>query len=289
MKIGVVFPQLEIGADVRVIREYVETAEELGYSHIMVYDHVLGADPKVWTGWRGPYTYEDMFHEVMVLLGYVAAVTRRVELVIGVLVAPQRQTALIAKQAAEVDVLSEGRLRLGVGVGWNKAEYLALGEDFQNRGKRIEEQVEVIRALWSQEVVTFEGTWHRIVGAGISPLPVRRPIPIWMGGSADVLLRRIARMADGWFPQFPPDDKGREKIERLRQYVREAGRDPSGVGIEGRLSIGQTPKERWTETIEAWRRLGASHLTVNTMRAGLESPRAHVEAIRRFREAMPSV
>ncbi len=286
MQIGVVFPQLEIGADPGAVRSYTEAAEELGYDHILVYDHVLGADLTNRPGWRGPYTHESMFHEVFVLLGYMAAISRRIGLVTGVLVFPQRQAALVAKQAAEVDVLSGGRLRLGVGVGWNKVEFECLGEDFHNRGKRIEEQVAVLRALWTQDVVTFNGRWHKINEAGINPLPVQRPIPIWMGGTADVLLRRVARMGDGWFPQYRPDETGRERVEKLRSYVREEGRDPSEVGIEGRLSMHNTPEGQWAETVERWRDLGASHLSVNTMNAGLKSPGEHIEAIRRFKEAV---
>src|SRR5436309_13045629 len=218
MHLGVTFPQNEIGADPVAIRDYAQAAEALGYGHLIVYDHVLGADPTGRPNWQG-YTYKDMFHEPFVLFGYLAALTQ-LELVTAVLVLPQRQTALVAKQAAEVDVLTGGKLRLGVGVGWNPVEYEALGMDFHTRGRAIEEQIEVLRLLWSQEVVSYKGKFHTITEAGLNPLPVRRSIPIWTGGSTDVVLQRIARIGDGWFPQGRPDEQMRASIERLRGYIR---------------------------------------------------------------------
>jgi probable F420-dependent oxidoreductase len=227
-----------------------------------------------------------MFHEPLTLFSYLAAITQRLEFVSGVIVLPQRQGALVAKQAAEVDVLSNGRLRLGVGIGWNVVEYEALGEDFHTRGARIEEQIEVMRLLWTREVVSYEGEYHRINEAGINPLPVRRPIPVWMGARAEVGLRRTARVADGWFPLGPPDEKLRESVERLRGYAKEAGREPESIGIEARLDVGRVPQEEWKEQTEAWRSLGATHISVNTMNAGLRSPQEHVETIQRYKEAL---
>jgi len=285
VQIGVTFPQSEIGADPKAIRDYAQAAADLGYEHILAYDHVLGADPSNREGWRG-YTHDTMFHEPLTLFGYLAAITRRLELVTGVIVLPQRQTALVAKQAAEVDVLSRGRLRLGVGIGWNTVEYEALGEDFSTRGARIEEQIEVMRLLWTQEVVSYKGNYHRIDEAGINPLPVQRPIPVWMGARADVGLRRTARVADGWFPLGPPDDRMREALKRLRSYVEEAGRDPESVEIEARLDVGRVSPEEWVRQTEAWRSLGATHISVNTMNAGLRSPQEHVETIERYKEAL---
>src|SRR5438105_345946 len=208
MQIGVTFPQTEIGADPVVIRDYAQTIEGLGYKHIVVFDHVLGADPSNRPGWRG-YTHRDMFHEPFVLFGYLAALTQ-LEMVPAVIILPQRQTALVAKQATEVDVLTGGKLRLGVGVGWNPVEYEALGMDFHARGRVIEEQIEVMRLLWSQEIVNYTGKYHTIKSAGLNPLPVRRSIPIWTGGRADVVLQRTARTADGWFPLGPPSDEMRQ-------------------------------------------------------------------------------
>ena len=285
MQVGVTFPQAEIGADPKAIRDYAQAAQDLGYEHLLAYDHVLGADPSNREGWRG-YTHKTMFHEPLTLFCYLAAITKRLEFVSGVIVLPQRQTALVAKQASEVDVLSGGRLRLGVGIGWNAVEYEALGEDFGTRGARIEEQIEVMRLLWTLEVVSFEGKYHRIDEAGINPLPVQRPIPVWMGARADVGLRRTARIADGWFPLGPLDERMREAVRRLRGYVEEAGRDPESVGIEARLDVSRIHPEEWKDQTEAWRSLGATHISVNTMNAGLHSPQEHVETIRRYKEAL---
>jgi len=283
MRYGVVFPQTEIGKDPSAIRDFAQAAEELGYHHLLAYDHVVGANPASRPGWRPPYTYKDMFHEPFVLFGYLAGLTKHIELVTGVIILPQRQTVLVAKQAAALDVLSGGRLRLGIGIGWNPVEYEALGENFKNRGRRSEEQVEVMRKLWTQELVTFEGEWYKITDAGLNPLPIQRPIPIWFGGGHDQTLRRVARLGDGWFPLLGPDDKCRAMIEKIRAYTHEAGRDPRSVGIEGRIMIGQDSPEQWTKEIQAWKELGATHVTANTMKAGFSSPSGHVEAIRRFR------
>jgi probable F420-dependent oxidoreductase len=284
MQIGVTFPQNEIGADPVAIRDYAQAADTMGYSHLVAYDHVLGADPTHRPGWRG-YTQRDMFHEPFVLFGYLAALTH-LELVASIIILPQRQTALVAKQAAEVDVLTGGKLRLGVGVGWNPVEYEALGKDFHTRGRVVEEQVEVMRLLWSQEVISYKGQFHTITEAGLNPLPIRRSIPVWMGGRADVLLRRAARIGDGWLPQGRPDEQMRETIERLRSYIREAGRDPSAVGIEARLNAGDGDLDEWMRLTEGWRALGATHISLNTMNAGFKSPSEHIAAIRRYKEAI---
>ena len=280
MRIGVVFPQVEIGADLAVLRDYAQTAEGLGYTHLLAYDHVLGADTSTRPDWSGPYTSNSLFHEPMVFFGWLAAFTQ-LELVTGVIILPQRQTALFAKQAAELDVLSGGRVRIGVGVGWNAVEYEALNEDFGTRGRREEEQVEVLRLLWTQQVVNFKGRWHSIPGAGLNPLPVQRPIPIYLGGRSDPAYRRIARIADGWMPQFPPNAEGVEIVEQVRQYTREAGRDPAKLGMEARLSVGRTTPDEWRRQVEGWRGLGATHLSVNTMGMGLAAPRDHIATIER--------
>ena len=289
MRYGVVFPQTEIGTDSSAIRDLAQAAEELGYHHILAYDHVLGANPASRPGWQPPYTYKDTFHEPFVLFGYLAGLTKGIELVTGIIILPQRQTVLVAKQAAALDVLSGGRLRLGIGIGWNPVEYEALGANVMNRGRRSEEQVDVMRKLWTQELVTFEGKWHKITDAGLNPLPIQRPIPIWFGGGHEKTLRRVARLGDGWFPQLAPDDKCRATIAKLRAYAREAGRDPQTVGIEGRLSIGQRSEAEWAKDVKAWQELGASHLTVNTMKAALASPSDHIRAIRRFKAVTASV
>ena len=286
MKLGVVFPQTEIGVDPIVIRDYAQAAEQIGYRHVLVFDHVLGADPVRFEGkFRPPYTHQTLFHEPFVLFGYLAAVTTKLELTTGIIILPQRQTALVAKQAAEVDVLSGGRMRLGVGIGWNHVEYEALGENFRNRGRRIEEQIALLRRLWTEELLDFDGKYERVNQASINPLPIQRPIPIWMGGTADAVLRRVARLADGWFPQFRPGPQASETIEQLRGYIREAGRRVEDVGIEGRISLFNTPEDQWSVALQGWRDLGATHVSFNTMNAGLASPQAHIDAIRRFHEA----
>ena len=284
MKLGVIFPQTEIGNDPSAIRDYAQAAEGSGYHHLLVFDHVLGAHPDRFgsLGFRPPYTYQTPFHEPFVLFGYLAAVTTKLELVTGILVLPQRQTALVAKQAAEIDVLSGGRLRLGVGIGWNFVEFEALGENFRNRGRRSEEQVALLRALWKDELVDFEGKYHTVRQAGINPLPVQQPIPVWMGAVAETAVKRVARVADGWFPQFGPDQEARG--EAFRGYVRDAGRNPEDVGIEGRINFARTPEDQWRPTLDGWRKLGASHVTLNTMGANLESPQAHIDAITRFKK-----
>jgi probable F420-dependent oxidoreductase len=288
MRLGVVFPQTEIGDDPLAIRDYAQAAEELGYHHILAYDHVIGANPASRPGWRPPYSHRDMFHEPFVLFGYLAGLTTQIEFVTGVIILPQRQTVLVAKQAAALDVLSGGRLRLGVGIGWNPVEYEALGENFKDRGRRSEEQVEVMRMLWTQELVSFEGKWHKITDAGLNPLPVQRPIPIWFGGTDDRALRRLARLGDGWFPLFGPDDKCRAAIEQIRSHARDAGRDPSAIGIEGRITLGRRSADEWAMDLAAWKDLGATHLSVNTMKAEFTSAAEHIEAIRRFHDIIGS-
>jgi probable F420-dependent oxidoreductase len=289
MRLGVVFPQTEIGSDRVVIRDYAQAAEELGYSHILAYDHVIGANLASRPGWQPPYSHLDTFHEPLVLYSYLAGLTKTIELTTGIIILPQRQTVLVAKQAATVDVLSSGRLRFGIGIGWNPVEYEALGQDFKNRGQRSEEQVKLLRQLWTRELVTFKGRWHTVTDAGINPLPVQRPIPIWFGGTDDRALRRLARLGDGWFPLMNPDDKCRAAIEKVRSYAHEAGRDPEMIGIEGRISHGAGSEEAWRKELQAWKALGATHASFNTMKANLPSPGAHVEAIRRFHAVAASV
>ncbi|MDR7401562.1 MAG: LLM class F420-dependent oxidoreductase [Armatimonadota bacterium] len=289
MRVGVVFPQTEIGTDPGAIREFAQAVERMGYTHLLVYDHVVGARPDrlAALGFRPPYTYQSPFHEPFVLYGYLAAVTRTLELATGILILPQRQTVLVAKQAAEVDVLSGGRLRLGVGLGWNPVEYEALGQRFSDRGRRMEEQVALLRRLWTEELVDFSGRYHTVRGAGLNPLPVQRPIPIWMGGGAEPALRRIARLADGWIPEVRPEQDAEAAVARMRQYLAAAGRDPSRFGIEGRIRLARTPREEWPQAVQMWQRLGATHLSVDTMRAGLAGPEDHLAVLESFRFLRP--
>jgi probable F420-dependent oxidoreductase len=289
--IGVVLPQTEIGADTAGIRRYARRVEELGYRHVMVYEHVVGADPQVHAPWTRPYDVHTTFREPMVLFGYLAALTE-LELVTGILVLPQRQTVLVAKQAAQVDLLTGGHFRLGVGVGWNEVEYEALGMDFATRGRRQAEQIRLLRRLWTDPLVTFDGTWDRITDAGLKPLPVQRPIPIWIGAAqspaaaTDVVLRRIGRLADGWILVGPAGPHVEASWGRIRDYAAAAGRDPAGLGLHGGVRYGDGDLDRIRQEYETWRRLGASYVCVNTMGAGLASPDDHVAALRRVHAAL---
>jgi probable F420-dependent oxidoreductase len=282
----VTFPQTELGGDPGAVRAYGERVEELGYSHILVYDHVVGADPTVHTGWNGPYDVHTTFHEPFVMYGYLAAVTRSLELVTGVIILPQRQTALVAKQAAEVDLLSGGRFRLGIGVGWNAVEYEALGEDFGSRGKRSSEQITLLRRLWTEQSVTFNGEYHQVTGAGLAPLPVQRPIPVWIGAASSPGYRRAGRLADGWFPMMGPGhalDDARAVVERAAV---EAGRDPATIGMEGRVDWhGDT--DAAADQLAQWAKAGASHVSINTMNAGLTTVDDHLAALARVAALLP--
>ena len=284
MRLGAIFPQKEIGADPAAVRDYAQAAEDLGYAHLLVYDHVLGADASRHEGWNG-LSHIDMFHEPFVLFGFLGAVTKKIEMATGILILGQRQTALVAKQAAQADMMTGGRVRLGIGIGWNAVEYEALGEDFNDRARRFTEQVELMRALWTNDVVNFEGKYHRVTHAGINPLPVQRPIPVWLGGYSDQVLRRTARIGDGLIPQFAPDDAGRERIARMQEYAVEIGRDPTSIGIDGFVYLTDPLNtEQAHKEAQAWADLGATHLSLNTMNLGLQGPDQHIEAIRRFKE-----
>jgi probable F420-dependent oxidoreductase len=278
MRIGVVFPQTEIGADAGAVRAYAEHAEGLGFAHLLAYDHVVGADPKVHVGWDGFYDLHDTFHEPLVTFGYLAAVTTSLELVTGVIILPQRQAVLVAKQAAEVDLLSGGRLRLGVGLGWNAVEYEALGEDFSNRGKRSEEQVELMRKLWTEQSVTYHGIYHHVTGAGLAPLPIQRPIPLWFGAASPRACRRAGRLGDGWFPMVGPGPKLDQARQEVAQAATEAGRDPAQIAMEGRVSWNGNADDL-ADGFRVWADAGASHVAINTMTAGLASVDDHLAAL----------
>ena len=287
MQIGVVFPQTEIGADPAVVRAYAIAAEELGYQHILAYDHVLGADPAAHHGWSGPYDIDTTFHEPFVLFGYLAAITS-LELVTGIIILPQRQTALVAKQAAEVDLLTEGRLRLGVGLGWNSVEYEALGKEFSDRGRRITEQVELLRRLWTERSVTFRGDHDTVTAAGLAPMPVQRPIPIWFGANVPAAMPRIGRLADGWFPQMPPGPRLDEALDLIHRAAEAAGRDPAAIGMEGRMGLTRG-LEMAVDHVGRWRRAGATHLSVNTMGLSADGPVGvdrHIAALAELAEAI---
>jgi probable F420-dependent oxidoreductase len=278
MRIGVVFPQTELGGDPGAVRAFATAASELGYAHIAVFDHVVGADPAVHRGWSGPYDVHTTFHEPFVLFGYLAALTS-LELVTSILILPQRQTVLVAKQAAEIDLLTQGKLRLGFGLGWNEVEYEALGKNFSDRGARLAEQVALLRRLWTETSVTVAGEHEHVTGAGIAPLPVQRPIPVWIGARAGVALRRAGRIADGWFPMDQPGPALARSTAIVHGAAVEAGRDPSTLGMEGRINVGSESSSSIDQQIAAWREAGATHLSINTMRAGFSTVDEHIAAL----------
>ena len=283
MRLSAFFPTRDIGTDPAKIRDWAQAAEDLGYAYIEVPDHVFGATAR--NGWTPRYNEKDPFHETFVTLGFLAAVTTRIRLSSGVLIAPQRQTGVIAKQAAEADLLSGGRLRLGIGVGWNHVEYESLGIDWKTRGARQAEQVEVLRRLWSEDLVSFSGRFHNLNEVSIVPPPVQRPIPIWFGGLSDAVVTRAARLGDGWMPIIEPDAQAEEKLGALREQLRSFGRDPAKFGIEGWLRMHDGDPQRWAAAADGWRRLGADIVMLYPM---YRIPRFddQIETLRRFKEVV---
>ena len=281
MRLNAFFPTRDIGTDPAKIRDWAQAAEALGYAYIEVPDHVFGATAR--NGWTPRYNEKDPFHETFVTLGFLAAVTTRIRLSSGVLIAPQRQTGVIAKQAAEADLLSGGRLRLGIGVGWNHVEYESLGMDWKTRGARQAEQVEVLRRLWSEDLVSFSGRFHNLNEVSIVPPSVQRPIPIWFGGVSDAAVTRAARLGDGWMPIIDPDAEAAEKLGALRKQLRSFGRDPEKFGIEGWLRMHDADPQHWAAAADGWRRLGADMVMLYPM---YRIPRFddQIEILRRFKE-----
>jgi probable F420-dependent oxidoreductase len=286
MSIGVVFPQTEFPADPIAVRDYAQTVQALGYTHILAYDHVLGANPDRPGGWQGPYTHQDPFLEPLLLFSFMAAAAPRLEFLTGIIILPQRETALVAKQAAVLDVLCGGKLRLGVGIGWNPVEYHALNQDFHSRGRRIEEQISLMRSLWTQELVTFAGEFDQVQDAGLNPLPVQRPIPIWIGGYVDAVLRRIGRMGDGWLPHHRTPEAARADLDSIARYAEEAGRSPASIGLEPRLHFGGGDLKALAASAQNWQRAGATHLSINTMGSGFTTVQEHLQALRQAAEVL---
>ena len=282
MRIGAVFPQTESGTDPGAIKAYSQAVESLGFDHILAFDHVIGANAESRPGWSGAYRHTDSFYEPLVLFGHIAATTEKIELVTGIIILPQRQTVLAAKQAATVSLLSGGRLRMGIGIGWNPVEYEALDQDFSTRGKRSEEQIDLMRSLWQNELITYEGKSHKVTDAGINPLPPEGSIPIWFGGTADIVLKRVARLGDGWMPVGKPDESRQLMIEKLTGYLREQGRDIGDIGIESWVTLKDLADSDVQNEIDGWRNLGATHLSVNTMNSGLKFPDEHINSIEKF-------
>lgn len=283
MKFGAVYPQSEAGTDPAAIRTYIQGVEKLGYSHLLAYDHVVGADPEVHAPWSGPYDIDTTFHEPFVLFGHLAGMTS-LELVNGVLVLPQRQTVLVAKQASLVDMLTNGNFRLGVSVGWNPVEYTALGKDFSDRGRRIDEQIDLLRRLWTEDVVNFDGDYEQVVAAGIRPLPVQRPIPIWVGANSAPGYRRAGRLGDGWFPVVQPGPELDAARKVVNQSALDAGRDPDLIDMEGHLWWSGDLDTALSQ-IEAWDAAGASHLAITTMDSDLSFPHGHLEVLSQIASA----
>lgn len=288
MKIGVVYPQTEFGSDPIAIRDYAQTAEALGYNHILAYDHILGANPERPGGWpaSNPYNYKHSFQEPLVLFSYLAGLTQKIQFASGVIILPQRQTAVFAKQAATLDVLSGGRTRLGIGLGWNEVEYTALDQDFHTRGKRIEEQMALLRLLWTRPLVTFNGRWDSIPDAGINPLPIQQPIPIWLGGYVDAVLKRAARLADGWMAGFRSPSEAPSVLSKLEHLLEEAGRQRETFGIEIRMSYEDGNPNSWQSILKQWRDLGVSHISLSTMNVGFQDAAQHIQAITDFARAV---
>jgi probable F420-dependent oxidoreductase len=269
MKIGTIFPNADIGTDPAAIRGFARAVEDAGFDYLLSYDHVTGAHPDRFAGatipgFAGPpYVHDSPFHEPLALFSHLAAVTSRLEFATSVLVLPQRQTPLVAKQAAEVDMLSGGRLRLAVGVGWNFAEYASLDADFAHRGSRLEEQILVMKLLWTQPLVTFRGRWHDLDRIAITPRP-GRPLPVWIGGGADDhLLRRVARHADGWMPLLPATEDVAAAVARLRGFLAGERRDPASFGLDVRIRAAGGGSDEWIAAARRWRSLGATHVCLN--------------------------
>ena len=283
MQISAWFPTRDIGTDPVRIRDWAQAAEELGYDHIEVPDHVFGATAR--DGWSPRYTEQDPFHETFVTLGFLAAATTTIGLASGVLILPQRQTGVVAKQAAQVDILSGGRLRLGVGVGWNHVEYEALNEDWKSRGTRQREQVEVLKKLWCDDLVTYQGRFHQFTEVNITPRPVQRPIPVWFGGSSDAVVKRAAQIGDGWMPIMAPDHEAEAKLEQLRNHLSDCGRDTSAFGIEGWLRMDKADPDEWGVAAEGWRKLGADIVMLYPMYR-IPNLDDQIETLRRFKEVV---
>jgi len=280
MKLGVSLGANALSADPRAARDVAQAAEALGLTRLIAADHVLGADPDRPGGWSGPYTHEHLWHEPLVLFGYLAAQTERIEFMSGIVILPQRQTALVAKQAAELDALSGGRFLLGVGVGWNAVEYQALGQPFHRRGARMDEQIALLRALWAKENVSFEGRFEHVVRAGINPRPPRGDIPIWMGGHSDAALDRVGRAGDGWYPLFDDPALVAPGRERIARAARAAGRDPERIGVQGRVVLTGAVDDQ-VAAARGWRDAGVDMLLLGTT-PGVSEPDQHIAALTAF-------
>lgn len=281
MKLGAVFPQTEIGIDPIAIKDYAQAVEEMGFDYLLTYEHILGAKRESYPEQSFIYTHKDMFHEPFTLFSYLSAFTTTLEFVPGVLVLTQRNTPLVAKQAVQVSLFSHGRLRLGVGVGWNKVEIDALGFDPGSRGKRIDEQIRLLKALWESPLIQFEGDFHRIHDLGLNPLPPH-PIPVWVGGMADVVLKRAAELGDGWMPASAASADPEPYVEKLRAYMEDYDRDPDDFGIDMTFRIGKQDQDTWHDYVERRQKLGMTHMRVYTMKMGNKTVDDHLKVLAEF-------
>ncbi len=283
MKVGVIYPQTELKGDPTAVHRIGLAAEELGYHHLLTYDHVLGATHDRAPKLTGPYTEKEPFHDPLVMFAYLAAITRRIEFVTGILILPQRQTVLVARQAADLDLLSQQRLRLGIGIGWNYVEYDAMGQDFNVRGKRVGEQIGLLRRLWSEELVSFKGSYDAIDRAALNPRP-KRVIPIWLGGFADVALQRAASIGDGFIFVDGAADAF-EQIAKIKQYLRQASRPLEGFGLHCNMLRAKTPKDV-VDTLLRWRDAGGTHASVVTMGQKFTTIDEHIDYMKRVADAI---
>lgn len=284
MRLGVVYPQNELHGDPDAVHAIGLAVESLGYDSLLFYDHVVGAEhadrePPLW----GPYTEHDSFHDPFVAFGYLAAITTRIELATGVMILPQRQTVLAAQQAADADLLSHERLRIGVGTGWNWVEYDALGADFATRGARLDEQIALLRRLWTEPLVTFDGRFHQLDRCCINPRP-RRSIPIWIGGFSEAAFRRGGAMGDGFTFAGDPDEAV-VGLRRVREHLAMAGRSEEGFGTELILTRARTA-EQVAETAERWQAVGGNAVSVLTQKVGLDSIAAHIDYLAEVKAAL---
>jgi probable F420-dependent oxidoreductase len=281
MQIGAVYPQTEISAHPDEVREYARGVVELGYTHIQAYEHVVGGDPAAHPELeQAPYDLDSRFHEPFCLFSFLAAVAPELSFVTGIVILPQRPAVLVAKQVASLDHLCQGKFRLGVGLGWNPIEYEALGQDWKTRAGRFEEQIALMRELFTQRCVTFSGEFHQVSAAGLNPLPLQQPVPIWIGAAADAAVRRAARLADGFFPLRKGEGSTwKDEIDKLRGYLEEYGRDPASFGIEATIRTSEGTPDDWRRQAEEWRELGASHLCIHTMGGRLQGAKDHLRRL----------
>jgi len=286
MKIGIVYPQTEISPTPENLVEFAKGIESLGFDHIIAYEHVLGANPQRPGGWTGPYTNADPFWDPFTMFSFLAAITPSMSYATAVLILPQRQTALVAKQSACLDVLCNGKFRLGVGLGWNEPEYVGLGENFHNRGARLEEQIKILRDLWQKPLNIVDCKFHKIEDMGLNPLPIQKPIPVWMGGHVEKPIRRIARVGDGWFPGFKTVEDAVDALRWIQEEMDAAGRDPKSFGIEPRIPFGQGDGSLWKKTISGWQMVGADYFSLNSMGLGFSSIEEHLKAAEKFSKSI---